>query len=309
MADFKIKIAGCTVQVQALFDSTRDYCRAYLTEDAAEFSVAVTRADMEFEQAWLDEEARQEGLRRRKFSDPFLERSAIQRMTAEKLLSRDVLLVHGSTVAVDGEGYLFTAGCGTGKSTHTRLWREVFGDRAVMVNDDKPFLRIGEEGIFACGAPWSGKHGLDTNITVPLRGICILERGGKTVSEGSKPGRRWPCSCTRAANPGRKRSCPGFTGWCRPWRKERPCGKWNAPGIRQRRKCPLGPCPAEMGIHEHPRRSGNAAPVFCRLFRFSRHGGETKCAFAQQCIDGGWKAWYNKSVKNAEDVLTYLLSW
>ena len=46
-----------------------------------------------------------------------------------------------------------------------------------MVNDDKPFLKITESGVLACGSPWSGKHGLDTNITVPLQGICILQRG------------------------------------------------------------------------------------------------------------------------------------
>jgi hypothetical protein len=46
-----------------------------------------------------------------------------------------------------------------------------------MVNDDKPFLKIASDGILACGSPWSGKHGLDTNITVPLKAICILERG------------------------------------------------------------------------------------------------------------------------------------
>ena len=86
-------------------------------------------------------------------------------------------MLHGSTVAVDGTAYLFTAACGTGKSTHTRLWREAFGSRAVMVNDDKPFLRLTEDGALACGAPWSGKHGLDENITVPLGGICLLRRG------------------------------------------------------------------------------------------------------------------------------------
>ena len=86
-------------------------------------------------------------------------------------------MFHGSVVAVDGQGYLFTAKSGTGKSTHTRFWRQVFGDRAVMVNDDKPFLRFTDHGVLVCGAPWSGKHGLDTNITVPLKAVCILERG------------------------------------------------------------------------------------------------------------------------------------
>ena len=46
----------------------------------------------------------------------------------------------------------------------------------MMVNDDKPFLTIREEGVLISGSPWSGKHGLDTNITLPLGGICILTR-------------------------------------------------------------------------------------------------------------------------------------
>ena len=181
MAEFCIKIAGRTAKVQSLFDSTRDYCKNYLSEDSPDFSVSVTRADLALEQQLLDEEADEEGLRRRVFTDPFLERTAIQRKIAENLLAYDVLLIHGSAIAADGKGYLFTAKTGTGKSTHTRLWRQVFGDRAVMINDDKPFLQFADNGIFLWGAPWSGKHGLDTNITVPLQGICILERGAENT--------------------------------------------------------------------------------------------------------------------------------
>ena len=177
MAEFKIKVAGQTARVTSLFESTRDYCRAYLTEEREDFSIAVTREDLAFEQQMLYEEALEEGMRVRRFTDPFLDRAAIQRKFAEQLFDCGTLLFHGSAVAVDGEGYLFTAKCGTGKSTHTRLWRQVFGDRAVMVNDDKPFLHITESGVLLHGAPWSGKHGLDANISVPLKGICILERG------------------------------------------------------------------------------------------------------------------------------------
>ena len=179
MAEFTITIAGQTAAVTSLFESTRDYCRRYLTEEAPDFTVAVSREDMAFEQAALLREAMEEGIRPRVFTDPFLERAAIQRKVAEHLFDTDTLLLHGSAVAVDGVGYLFTAKCGTGKSTHTRFWREVFGSRAVMINDDKPFLRITEAGVLVCGGPWSGKHGLDTNITVPLKGICILERGSE----------------------------------------------------------------------------------------------------------------------------------
>ena len=177
MADFAIEIAGHSFEIRSLFESTKEYCRRYWTDKPAQLRIAVQPQDLVFEQRMLDEEAVEEGLRLRKFQDPFLERTAIQRSVAEYLFDRDILMLHGSTVAVDGKGYLFTAKCGTGKSTHTRLWCQVFGDRAVMVNDDKPFLKITDEGVWVCGSPWSGKHGLDTNITVPLAGICILERG------------------------------------------------------------------------------------------------------------------------------------
>ena len=177
MAEFCIKIAGYVAAVTSIFDSTKDYCAQYLTEEPPEFSVVVTREDMELEQRLAYEEALEEGFKPRIFTDPFLDRAVIQRKIAEQLLEREVLLVHGSAVAVDGEGYLFTAKSGTGKSTHTRYWMQTFGDRAVMVNDDKPFVRFEGDTLWLCGAPWSGKHGLHTNVTVPLKGICLMERG------------------------------------------------------------------------------------------------------------------------------------
>ena len=172
-----MKIAGHTAAVTSLFESTPQYFRPYLTEEAPEFTFTVTREHIDFEQADLLEEAHRDGFRPRVFTDPFLERAAIQRAFAEFLFDFDILLFHGSAIAVDGQGYLFTAHSGTGKSTHTRLWRQVFGDRAVMVNDDKPFLELTRDGVWLHGSPWSGKHGLDSNIRVPLKGICLLERG------------------------------------------------------------------------------------------------------------------------------------
>ncbi len=177
MTEFTISIAGIRVGIAALFASTRQYCRNYLTEASPDFSVAVTQADIAFEQQKSDREYALEGLAVQQFSAQYLETLAVYRKIASEMLNYDTFLFHGSVIAVDGEGYLFTATSGTGKSTHTRLWREVFGDRAVMVNDDKPLLRVTENGVFACGTPWDGKHHLSTNTMVPLKGICILTRG------------------------------------------------------------------------------------------------------------------------------------
>lgn len=210
MAVFRIGIAGTVFEVHSLFDSTKDYCKDYLTGQKPDHHIEVVREDLVFEQMMLDEEAREEGMRRRKFSDPFLERTAIQRKAAEFLFDRNVLLVHGSAVAVDGNGYLFTAKCGTGKSTHTRLWREVFGSRAVMVNDDKPFLHLSESGVTMYGAPWSGKHGLHTNVAVPLKGICILHRGPENRIERIAPEEALPMLLHQSQPPLRSEKAEAF---------------------------------------------------------------------------------------------------
>ena len=177
MGVFRMKIAGLVGEIHTSFESTIEYCRPYLTDDAPDFTAVITQEDREFEQEASVIEAKEEGIRPRVYTGPHLERVAIQRKFAEQLFLRDTLMVHGSCVALDGQAYLFTAKCGTGKSTHTRLWCQVFGDRAAMINDDKPFLRLTPHGVIACGSPWSGKHGLDTNVALPLKGICILERG------------------------------------------------------------------------------------------------------------------------------------
>lgn len=93
------------------------------------------------------------------------------------LLDHSGFMLHSSVVVVDGRAYLFSADCGTGKSTHTKLWLEQFGERAYILNDDKPALRL-EDGVwYAYGTPWSGKHDISVNARVPVAGIAVLQRG------------------------------------------------------------------------------------------------------------------------------------
>ena len=94
----------------------------------------------------------------------------------KKLLQHGGLMLHSSAVVVDGKAYLFTADSGTGKSTHTGLWLKLFGDRAYILNDDKPAIRALEDGVFAYGTPWSGKTDMNINVKAPIAGICFLER-------------------------------------------------------------------------------------------------------------------------------------
>ena len=171
-----VKIADKVIAVSALHGYIAVYCKDYISDDTPDFTVQITQSDIDFERAKSAAEDRKEDIPVRYFTDEYLETLAVYRKIADKMIDYDTILFHGSVIAVDGIGYLFTAKSGTGKSTHTRLWRELFGERAVMVNDDKPLIKVSENGIMVCGTPWDGKHRLSTNISVPLKAVCVLER-------------------------------------------------------------------------------------------------------------------------------------
>lgn len=173
---FRVAFAGEVIEVSALHDELRTFCKDYQTNEPASFHIELTPADLLFEQETMQQIAAQEGLAPKKFSEPYLETVALHRKVAESLINADTLLFHGSCISVDGEGYLFTAVSGTGKSTHTKLWRQQFGSRAQMINDDKPLLKINRQGVTVYGSPWGGKHRLSTNASCPLKAICILTR-------------------------------------------------------------------------------------------------------------------------------------
>ena len=171
------RIAEHNIAVTSLHNQVHRLCADYLFPvAAADFSVETTQADIDYEREKSAREDAAQGIPARRFSDGYLETLAVYRKIAEKMPEYDTVLFHGSCMAVDGVGYLFTAKSGTGKSTHARLWRELLGGRAVMVNDDKPLIRVTDAGAVVFGTPWDGKHRLSSNISVPLKAICILER-------------------------------------------------------------------------------------------------------------------------------------
>ena len=164
------RIAERTIEIRSLYSYVQELCAAYRADgvnEAPDFVVEIGPADIAFERSRAGDE----------WSDAYLETLAVYRKIAERMPDYDTVLFHGSCVSVDGTGYLFTARSGTGKSTHARLWRELLGERAVMVNDDKPLIRVGESSAVIYGTPWNGKHHLGSNISVPLKAVCILKRG------------------------------------------------------------------------------------------------------------------------------------
>ena len=179
MVEFSIRLAGLVISVAAQYPSTEVFCRDYLSAAPADLAVSVRPADIDAEREKSAQENGTNGGPVYRHSSAYLETLALYRKIAERLPEYDTMLFHGSAIAVDGCAYLFTAKSGTGKSTHTRLWRNMLGPRAVMVNDDKPLLRFSDTGFQVCGTPWNGKHRLSANIAVPLNAVCLLERSAE----------------------------------------------------------------------------------------------------------------------------------
>lgn len=106
----------------------------------------------------------------------------LYRLAVEELPKHGSYIVHAAVIEYDGLAYAFMAPSGTGKSTHIKLWMDAFGPDATVINGDKPILRLdktpkGEQQITACGSPWAGKEGWQTNTSAPLAGLCFLTRG------------------------------------------------------------------------------------------------------------------------------------
>ena len=125
--------------------------------------------------------------------NPALFRFGLWTMFNIAALERRAVAVHSSVISLDGRAVLFLGESGTGKSTHTRLWREhIPGAR--LLNDDSPIIRIAPEGaaeaasapaadtipalqgVLACGSPWSGKTPCYRNESCPITAVVRLSQ-------------------------------------------------------------------------------------------------------------------------------------
>ena len=175
-AEFNIALADTVIGVRAEYESTRRFCRDFISSASPDFRVEISEEDIRYERLMAAKEAETEGKQAVNYEDAYLETLAVCRKAAEILPAFDTILFHGSAISVEGEAFIFAAKSGTGKSTQARLWREYFGEAAVMINDDKPLLKISGNEVRVYGSPWNGKHQLGGNISAPLKAIAILER-------------------------------------------------------------------------------------------------------------------------------------
>lgn len=105
-----------------------------------------------------------------------------------RLMNFDGFYIHSSSIERDGKAYMFSANSGTGKSTHTRIWQQVFGEEVKIFNDDKTPLRCIGGVWYAYGAPWCGKDNININMKVPVAGICFLKQAQENKIRRLAPG-------------------------------------------------------------------------------------------------------------------------
>lgn len=171
----RYKIADVVFDAEIKYNYTANLCKNYVydCEEEPRFTATVTEADVAAERTLASE-----------FPDAYLESLALFRKLCDYCLTNaDGIIFHSSAIAVDGNAYLFTAPSGTGKSTHARLWREMLGDKAVMINDDKPIIRYIDGEFYVYGTPWNGKHRLDTNTRAKIKAICAIRQAKENVIE------------------------------------------------------------------------------------------------------------------------------
>lgn len=164
---FSIKIADLTIGIDEKYEYVKKFCKNYIVQSKAnDFCVS---ADVEaIEKEYLDGGE--------SFSMGYCESICIYREICKILPLYDAFLLHAAVIEHNGKSYAFTAQSGTGKSTHIKLWQSVFGENCRIINGDKPIIRKFNGKYFACGTPWCGKEGYQTNAISPLAGLCFLER-------------------------------------------------------------------------------------------------------------------------------------
>jgi len=169
---FIIKLANINIGINSRFSSLKSFCREYISgADYFDFNVSVTD----------DEIAAEREITKGQYSDAYLESVCIYRAICRRLPEYGAFLLHAAVVRLDGEAYAFSAPSGTGKSTHVSLWKDHFGERAEIINGDKPVLRFVDGKLRVYGTPWCGKEGYNKNSDAPLSAICFLEQGKTNI--------------------------------------------------------------------------------------------------------------------------------
>lgn len=101
------------------------------------------------------------------------------------MLKHRCLTFHSTLLEYAGEAIAISAPSGTGKTTHSRLWRDYKG--ALILNGDRMVCKRDSDGWRAYGTPWSGTSGEQIKRSAPLKAFVVLERSERNYVEKLSP--------------------------------------------------------------------------------------------------------------------------
>ena len=110
---------------------------------------------------------------------------AIRDMFFIFLQQNGFLTIHSSSIIYREKTYLFSASSGTGKTTHTDLWRKYYN--VPILNGDVTVVGIEDHQPIAYGIPWCGTSHQYLNRRLVLGGIIFLQQGQENYINNLSP--------------------------------------------------------------------------------------------------------------------------
>ena len=87
---------------------------------------------------------------------------------------KELYVLHSASFLYRGRAFLVSGSSGTGKSTHSALWHDLY--QTPLLNGDLNLLGIRDNIPYAYGLPWCGTSGICTPKDYPLGGIIFLKQ-------------------------------------------------------------------------------------------------------------------------------------
>jgi len=181
---YNIRIAELIISIDNKYDYVKERCRDYITNEANNTGIELSVTNERMQES-IDYKLKFDG---ETIGFPEAEFDAIHYALYAMLHNFDALWLHSVFIDKGGDGFAFTGAPGTGKTTHGKLWLEVFDDATIVNGDNTIIRRDKESGIFyGYGTPFCGKEGFNKNCKIPIKAICFLERSETNFVEEIGP--------------------------------------------------------------------------------------------------------------------------
>ncbi len=173
----RIKVADFVFEINNRYPYCERFTGKYLTEEEPDCRIEIPLEVLKKRQAKLSSD----------YPLHYIEFLEIYRVICDYVVANGGMLMHGAVIEYEDKAYMFTAPSGTGKTTHIKLWKRLYGDKVHVINGDKPLMRFIDGEYMVYGTPWCGKEHYNRNVKAPLRGIVLVSRGEENSIEQISP--------------------------------------------------------------------------------------------------------------------------